>query len=325
MTDKTLDPTEFAERLARSFDAEPGHASFEDDLAVARRRLRRHRVTTSLGGAAVAAVAATALLVVPGVLPRPAADLQVASAPRTDADVVRDCVSYNDHAAAGGSLPDSIDRADVERMMGRAELMTRAGDEQNTVATVRSEDGKVWLECSLWSWPGEPLKVFSLAYPTDVPTTRKTVDGVLAYAPHAENDPRTWGTGSGDWQMQPACRITEPEETQAANDAAAACPRYRLSWNGRRVPEVAKVLVRTPEGKEVEADVRDGYLSLDVTLDMSPVVAAAFEKGRQPDLQRIVFMDRDGNVLADQPDVFDPRSKQLSIYNWPSLAWWTKD
>jgi len=324
MSRTDMDPADFAARLDASFGAEPGHADLAQDLARGRRRLWRHRAGTATAGLALAVAVTGVVTGVPGLLPHQAAPLQAASAPLTDADVVQDCVSYNDHAASGGTYPDSISRAEVERLMGHPELMTRAGDERSTVATVRSEDAKTWLECTLRSEPGEPLKAFSLLYSTDVTFARKTVDGVRAYEPHTENDPRTWGTGSGDWGINPTCRIREPEETKAYDTAAAACPTYRVTWNGRRPPDVAKVLVRSPDGKELQADVREGYLSLDATLPMSPVVAAAFARGRQPDVQRIVFLARNGTVLADQPDNAMPSENHLTIYNWPSLAWWTK-
>lgn len=334
MTEKTLDPTEFAERLDRGFDREPAHAGIDADLRVARRRLRKHRAATSLGGLAVAAVTAGALLVVPGLLPHPGSEAQVASGAVSDADVVHDCVTWNDHVSAGApdtqgdmTAGDILTRDQVVARMGAAELMTRADSGGETVATVRSEDGRYWIECTLWRRVGEPLKAITVLYPTAVSFPRTTVGGVRAYEPQTENDPRLSGTATPDIPgLRVTCDIQDREESHAYDLAESRCPTFRLTWNDRRPAEVAKVALTSPDGRELDADVRDGYLSLSYEGRVTPEIAETLARGDLVQVRHITFYDKDGNVLVDDRNVGAmPSPDRVSLENWPSLAWWLKD
>ena len=331
MSQPTLDPTDFAARIEHSFGDEPGHAAFEDDLRVARRRLRRHRVNASLGGAAVAAVAASALFAAPGLLPHRATDLQAASAPLTDADVVRDCVGYNDWADAGasgdGTGDDLLPRARVVARMGGAELMTRADSGEVTVATVRSQDGAWWIECTLSRREPAALKAFTHLYPTAVRFPRATVDGVAAYRPQSESDPRLEGTATpGVPNVQVTCDVAGQEETRAYDLAASRCPTYRITWNDRRPADVAAATVVAPDGTVLHADVERGYVSLASTGKVTPEMARTLSGGEMPHALRVTFYDKDGHVLVvDRDPGHFPVDGHLAMANFPSLAWWLKD
>lgn len=328
MNQPTLDPSELVDRLDHAFGAEPAHAAIEDDLRVARRRLRRHRVATSLGGLAVAGVAGAALLVVPGVLPHPAAGMQAASAPLSDADVVNDCIGYNDGADAGsaGDAPNLLPRAQVRQRMGDAELMTRADSGEVTEATVRSQDRSWWIECTLSRREPDALKAFTRLYPTAVDFPRTTVDGVRAWEPQSESDPRLEGTATPAVpQVAVTCDVADQEETSAWDQAASRCPTYTLVWNGRRPAEVGKVAVTAPDGKELDAVVRDGYVSLAYTGRMTPEMARAVARGEMPGARRVAFYTAGGKLLVDDRDPGHfPVDGHLAMANFPSLAWWLK-
>jgi hypothetical protein len=325
MTQPTLDPAEFAARLDRAFGTEPGHADLGTDLARGRRRLRRHRLVTGTGALAVTAVAAAAVAAVPGVLPHPAARAQYAAGALTDAQVVQDCLESNDHVLAGGPGTAGMPRAEVLATMGDARLMTRADTGPVTVATVRSEDGRSWMDCTL-SRREPALKAITVLYPTAVHFPRTTIGGTAAYEPHDEADPRLAGTATPDIPtVQVTCDIAEQEETPAYRRAEAACPTYRITWNDRRPAEVGHVFVTTPDGKELTADVRDGYLSLAWTGPMTPAVARAFARGETPRVRHIAFYDDPGELLVDDRQVGAiPAPDRVTVQNWPSLAWWAR-
>jgi hypothetical protein len=331
MNEKTFDPAELASRLERSFGAEPPHAPIDADLRVARRRLRKQRAVTSLGGVAVAAVTTGALLVVPGLLPHPGSEAQVAAGAVSDADVIHDCVTWNDHVSAGApdtqgrmTKDDILTRDQVVTRMGAAELMTRADSGTQTVATVRSGDGRYWIDCTLERRESEPPKAITALYPTAVSFPRTTVGGVRAYAPQSESDPRLSGTATPDIPgLQVTCDIDEPEESRAAALAASRCPTFRLTWNDRRPAEVAKVALTSPDGKEIDADVRDGYLSLSYEGRVTPEIADELARGDVVHVRHITFYDKDGNVLVDDRNVGAiPSADRVSLENFPSLAWW---
>jgi hypothetical protein len=83
--------------------------------------------------------------------------------------------------------------------------------------------------------------------------------------------------------------------------------------------------VTTPDGKELDADVREGYLSLAWTGPMTPEVARAFARGEAPRVRHIAFYDEAGELLVDDRQVSEiPAPDRVSIQNFPSLAWWTR-
>ncbi len=326
MSRDTLEPQDFAERLERSFGAEPGHAGVEQDLARGRRALRRQRALAGSGALAVAATVAAAVVAVPALLPGSGASTPVASGARSDAAVVRDCLA-NDHVLAGGPEQPEMLRDEVLATMGRPRLMTRADTGVTTVATVRSEDGAAWLDCTLSDRDPDAVKAFVTLYPTAVRFPRADLGGVRGYQPHSESDPRLEGTATGPAPgFAVTCDIEEQEETAAYARAEARCPTYTLTWNDRRPAEVAAALVVAPDGTELHPDVRDGYVSLAWTGRMTPQIAEQVARGEQPDVRRVVFYDAAGRVLVDDRDPGHwPTRKHPGTENFPSLAWWLRD
>ena len=324
MSNETLmGPQEFRERLQRGFGFEPPHGATTDDLARGKRRLRRHRLVTATGALAVAAVVAATVGFMPGVLPHQASRAQYAAGAATDAQVVQDCLQTNDRVSA--YRDHVVSRAELLQRMGDARLMSRADTGEITVATLRAEDQSVWLECTL-SRREAALKAITLLYPTDVSFPRTVVGGVRAYEPHEESDTRFSGTATPDIpNVQPGCLVDAPEETAEWGRAAAACSTYRITWNDRRPAEVDHVLVTTPDGKELDADVREGYVSLAWTGPMTPEVARAFARGETPRVRHIAFYDEPGDLLVDDRQVGEiPAPDRVTIQNFPSLAWWLK-
>jgi hypothetical protein len=323
MSKPALDPTDFANDLERSFGAEPPHGSVTADLTRGRRRLRRHRLVTATGALAVVAVAAATVAAMPRVLPHQASRAQYAAGAATDAQVVADCLQTNDRVSA--YRDNVVSRAELLQRMGDAQLMSRADTGEITLATLRAEDRSAWLECTL-SRRDPALKAITLLYPTDVTFPRTLVGGVHAYEPHDESDTRFSGTATPDIPtVQVTCDIVAPEETPAYHQAEAACPTYRITWNDRRPAEVGHVLVTTPDGKELDADVREGYVSLAWTGQMTPEVAQAFARGETPRVRHIAFFDQAGDLLVDDRRVGEiPAPGQISITNFPSLAWWLR-
>ncbi|MGN6574363.1 MAG: hypothetical protein ACTHKG_01625 [Nocardioides sp.] len=323
MSKPTLDPTDFASDLERSFGFEPPHGSVTADLARGRRRLRRHRLVTATSALAVAAVAAATVSLIYGVLPHRVSNARYAAGAATDALVVQDCLQTNDRVSA--YRDHVVSREELLQRMGDARLMSRADTGEMTLATLRAEDRSVWLECTL-SRREPALKAITLLYPTDVSFPRTVVGGVPAYEPHDESDTRFSGTATPNIPtVQPGCVVEAPEETAEWGLDAAACPTYRITWNDRRPAEVGHVALTTPDGKELDADVREGYLSLAWTGPMTPEVARAFARGEAPRVQHIAFYDESGGLLVDDRRVGAvPTPDRVALENFPSLAWWTR-
>lgn len=323
--DLEMDPRDFAERLERSFGVEPPHTDVAADLARGRRARRRRRAVTGIAGLGVAATVAAAAVVVPAALePAPPVSAPWAAGEASDAQVVHDCLEVNDRVSVGGR-DEVVSRTELLQRMGAARLMTRADVGPITLATLRSGDRSVWLECHL-SRREPALKAITLLYPTDVGFPRTTVGGVRAYEPHDEADPRLSGTATSSVpRVAVDCDVQQPEETVEWAREAASCPTYTLTWNDRRPSEVARATVVAPDGQLLEADVQDGYLSLawsaPVTQEMSDQIAA----GTTPEVRRVVFYDSEGKVLVDDPDPGHvPTSTDPGIGNFPSLAWWLR-
>ena len=57
---------------------------------------------------------------------------------------------------------------------------------------------------------------------------------------------------------------------------------------------------------------------------MTPEIAEQVARGDEPGAQRVVFYDKDGNVLVDDrdPGHVPVGDDDISILNFPSLAWW---
>ena len=164
-------------------------------------------------------------------------------------------------------------------------------------------------------------------YPMAVTFPERRVDGVDAYAPHDEADPRLAATQTLPVpQFQVTCTVEQQEETAAWYREAAACPTYTLTWNDRRPAVVGHVGLTAPDGKELDADVRDGFVSLAYTGTMTPEVAAQVARGEIPQAKRITFYTEAGDLLVDDRDPGHiPQDGSLSIANFPSLAWWLTD
>ncbi len=328
MTDqKLMDPAHFGDRMADSFGVEPPHADLDADLVRGRRRLRRHRAAVALGGLTVAAVVSGAALAVPGAL---SGALQaqeqgaVAAGGRVSAqEIVATCmrkenVMHLDQAGRGVSEGATL------RLMGKPRLMSSAVTDNRVEATLLSEDGTRWGECQFGRRPDNGVKHTMSVYPTDVSFTRHVVSGVPAYEAPYVNDPRLEGTATvsvPDFETPCVSPLTD-EERWAVD---AKCPQFTMHWNDRRPADVAAVRVTTPDGVQSWADVRRGYLSFTYTGRMTPKIAAQVAAGEAPGAQRVVFYDKEGNVLVDDRHPGHlPQDGSISIGNFPSLAWWTK-
>ncbi len=327
MSNETLmDPQDFADRLERSFGFEPPHAPADEDLGRGKRRLRRRRTGVSLAALATVGVVGAGASLVPGLLgPDPAPDLAPATAASiTPEEIVATCMRKENvsHYGSGQPLSESAALAlmgDAPRLMSSAVIANR------TEATLLSEDGKYWGECQFRNAPDNGVKNAMGVYPTEVTFPRTTVAGVRAYEPHDEADPRLEGTAVVSVpDLETPCPLVAERESEFAAEQAQ-CPQFTMYWNDRRPADVAAVRVTTPDGVETWADVRQGYVSFAYTGKMTPEIAQQVARGDEPGAQRIVFYDKDGNVLVDdrQPGHI-PQDGSISIANFPSLAWWLK-
>ena len=260
MSDQSLDPAELAARLDAAFGMEPGHAGIDADLARGRRRLRRHRAGTSL--ASLAAVAAVAGVV--SVLPTSgtgATTGPASTAALSAQDIVDRCMQDENVLA---HAVDNKPPYDSMKIMGEPRLMTFAVTATRGGATLLSQDGTRWAECQWASSPDAGVKNTRAIYPIDVTFPERVVDGVDAYAPRSESDPRLAATQTpGVPQFEVTCNVEQPEETAAWYREAAACPTYTLTWNDRRPAVVGHVGLTAPDGKELDADVRDGKFAIE--------------------------------------------------------------
>ncbi len=327
MSNETLmDPQDFVDRLERGFGFEPPHAPAEEDLGRGKRRLRRRRAGTSLAALATVGVIGAGMSLVPGVL---GSDTATEVAPAaggeiTPAEIVATCMRKENvsHYADGRPLSES---AALALMGDRPRLMTSAVIADRSHATLLSEDGKFWGLCQFRNAPDNGVKNMMGVYSTDVSFPRATVAGVEAYEPVDESDPRLVAQVDPTVpQLETPCvNVTESEAELAA--AEARCPEFTMFWNDRRPADVAAVRVTTPDGVSSWADVRRGYLSFAYTGKMTPAIAEQVARGDAPGAQRIVFYDKEGNVLVDdrQPAKL-PQDGSISILNFPSLAWWLK-
>ncbi|MGZ8737510.1 MAG: hypothetical protein ACXWW7_10130 [Nocardioides sp.] len=320
-----MDPQDFAERLERGFGFEPPHAPAEEDLGRGRRRLRRRRAGTSLAALATVGVIGAGASLVPGLLgPDSAPEVAPAAGGEiTAAEIVATCLRKENvnHYADGRSLSESA----ALRLMGdNPELMTSAVTGNRTEATLRSEDGSYWGECQFRNAPENGVKNTMSVYPTAVSFPREVVSGVPAHEVTRVNDPRLEGTATAsvpDFEI-PCLNFENTKAELAA--AEARCPEFTMHWNDRRPAEVAKARITTPDGVSTWADVRDGYLSFAYTGKMTPEIAAEVAHSRPPGALRVVFYDKDGDVLVDDrdPGHVPVGDDDISILNFPSLAWW---
>lgn len=328
MSNETLmDPQDFAERLQRGFGLEPPHAPAEEDLGRGRRRLRRRRAGTSLAALATVGVIGAGVSLVPGLLgPDSATEVAPAAAGEiTPAEIVATCLRKENvsHYADGRSLSES---AALALMGDKPTLMTSAVIDDRSHATLRSGNGKYWGMCQFRNAPDNGVKNAMGVYSTDVSFPRAQVAGVDAYEPADQGDPRLVAQVDPTVpQLETPCvNVTESEAEFAA--AEARCPEFTMHWNDRRPTDVAAVRVTTPDGVSSWADVRRGYLSFAYTGEMTPEIAEQVARGDAPGARRIVFYDKDGNVLVDDrdPGHVPVRDDDISMLNFPSLAWWLK-
>lgn len=319
---KMLDTAEFADRLNDSFGTEPLHAPLADDVRRGRKRLRRRRVTASLATLVAVGIVGTGLATVqrPSAV-RPAEVAPAAQPELTAAEILAQCSTGENALFLDGT--GQRDEDDAVRMLGeRPTLMTSAVIDDRTHATLLSEDGEYWGECQFRNAPENGVKNALAVYQTAVEFPRRTVAGVHAYQPANEADPRF--TGGPDSPLPslevPCVNLLSGEERWAAD---AECPQFTMTWNDRRPAEVAAVKVVTPDGKASWADVREGYLSFAYTGDMTRAIADQVARGEAPGAKRVVFYDAAGEVLVDDRDPGDmPGPGELSIFSFPSLAWW---
>ena len=318
-----LDPTEFTERLERSFAGEPPHPSYADDLAAGRRRLRRRRAATV---ASVAAVAALAGGVYASLAPR-TQELPLA-ADLSDAQVVARCLDgrVSDSWRDGG-----MSQQEVADAMGEARLVTRARTTYEVYATIRSADGRSWGDCTLPIDEASRESRLLALYRTDVTFPSRTVDGTRVYEPRNEADAEVvsvGGTGPG-WDVDCYPRGI-PEDTHEFFVASSTCPTFHVAWNDRRPPEVAAAKIVNPDGTVGWADVQDGYLSYGYSGEMTPelrreVAGTNVETGPPYGFVRdITLYDADGLVIARGTDIREGFAHP-SIQNYPSLAVTLKD
>jgi hypothetical protein len=319
---KTLDPAEFADRLNDSFGSEPLHAPFADDVRRGRKRLRRRRVTASLATLAAVGVVGTGVATMQTPTSVRPGEVAPAGQPElTRAEIIAQCSTGENALFLDGTGQN--DETHAVRLLGeRPMLMTSAVIENRTHATLLSEDGEYWGECQFRNTPDNGVKNALAVYPTAVDFPRKTVDGVQAYQPANEADPRfTGGPDAPLPRLEVPCVSPLTDEERWAVDAK--CPEFTMTWNDRRPAEVAAVRVVTPDGKASWADVREGYLSFAYTGDMTPEIAAQVARGEAPGAKRVVFYDAAGEVLVDDRDPGEvPGRGELSILSFPSLAWW---
>lgn len=327
MSNETLmDPQDFAERLERSFGLEPPHAPAEEDLGRGRRRLHRRRTGVSLAALATVGVIGAGASLVPGLLGSDAAPqlAPATAATITPEEIVATCMRKENVSHWAGGRPVS-ESAALALMGDEPRLMTSAVSADRSQATLLSDDGKYWGLCQFRNAPDNGVKNMMGVYATDVAFPRAVVAGVHAYEPADEGDPRLVAQVDPTVpQLETPCTSDAESESELAA-AEARCPQFTMHWTDRRPPEVAAVRVTTPDGVASWADVRRGYLSFAYTGEMTPVIAAQVARGDAPGARRIVFYDKDGNVLVDDRDPGQlPQDGSISVANFPSLAWWLK-
>lgn len=325
MSNETLmDPQDFAERLERGFGLEPPHAPAEEDLGRGRRRLRRRRTGVSLAALATVGVIGAGASLVPGLLgPGLAPDLAPAAGGEiTPAEIVATCMSKENVLHVRGD--DYLDEDASQALMGaEPRLMTSAVIDNRTEATLLSTDGRYWGACQFRNAPDNGVKNAMGVYAVDVSFPRATIAGVRAYEPASESDPRLVAKVDPPLpQLETPCVLVSDTESELAAEQAQ-CPKFTMHWNDRRPADVAAVRVTTPDGVETWADVRRGYVSFAYTGRMTPQIAEQVARGDAPGAQRVVFYDKDGNVLVDDREPGHiPQDGSVSIANFPSLAWW---
>jgi hypothetical protein len=328
MSNETLmDPQDFAERLERSFGLEPPHARADEDLRRGRRRLRRRRTGASLAALATVGVIGAGASLVPGLLGSDAAPqlAPATAASITPEEIVATCMRKENVLHVKGD--DYLDESASLALMGaEPRLMTSSVIAGRTEATLLSGDGKYWGSCQFRNAPDNGVKNAMTVFSTHVAFPRATVAGVEAYQPSSESDPRLVATAEPSIpQFETPCLIDQLEETPAWYAEDAKCPEFTMHWNDRRPDEVAAVRITAPDGVSTWADVKRGYLSWTYQSTMTPEVAAEVASGEMPSARRVVFYDKDGNVLVDDRDPGHlPQDGSISIANFPSLAWWVK-
>ena len=326
MSNETLmDPQDFADRLERSFGFEPPHGPAEEDLGRGKRRLRRRRTGVSLAALATVGVVGAGASLVPGLLGGPDAASELAPATTASIspeEIVATCMSKENVLHVQGD--DYLDEAASQALMGDApRLMTSAVIANRTEATLLSQDGDYWGACQFRNAPDNGVKNAMSVFSTKVSFPPTTVEGVRAYEPHDEADPRLEGTATPpipDFETPCVFDVASEAEFVAAE---ARCPEFTMFWNDRRPADVAAVRVTTPDGVSSWADVNRGFLSFAYTGRMTPDIAEHLATGDEPGAERVVFYDKDGNVLVDDRDPGHlPQDGGISIANFPSLAWW---
>ena len=324
--DTRMDPQDFAQRLERGFGLEPPHAPAEEDLGRGRRRLRRRRAVTSLAALATVGVIGAGMSLVPGVLGSDTAEVAPAAGGEiTPAEILATCMRKENvgHWADGRPLSEA---AALALMGDEPRLMTSAVIANRTEATLLSADGKYWGLCQFRNAPDNGVKNAMGVYSTDVSFPRSLVAGVDAYEPADESDQRLVPQVDPTVpQFETPCPLVEGRESEFAAEQAR-CPEFTMFWNDRRPAEVAAVRVTTPDRVSSWADVRRGYVSFAYTGKMTPEIAEQVARGEHPGALRIVFYDRDGNVLVDdrEPGHLPAGDGDISILNFPSLAWWLR-
>ena len=325
----TMDPAEFADLLRASFGGEPPHGSADDDLARGRRRLRRSRLVRSaaIAAAAVVVVGATARISTVGDGPDPTVAPASLGTDLSDEQVLDACLSA---VRLGGETlknSDELSEAELVRglraLMSEPELMTVARSDREVLATLRAGDGQSWEDCHLEVSASGAVDGYGSVYPTGVTFPFDVVGGVRVYEPVNEADSRLLGTATGPGlQYWVPCEVTAPEETEQWREELASCDTFTVTWNDRRVPDVARAKIITPDGIATWADVQDGYLSFSHTGDMAPEVAESLRTSTSVQGDRVILYDDAGNVLVDEDGTGGPET--LSIANYPSLAYWLK-
>lgn len=323
MTPQTLDPQDFSERLDRAFGSEPPHPSLGEDIRLGKRRLLRRRASVALGGLAVAAVVSGAASLVPTVVTGLDGVAPATGGPMTDEETVATCMRKENvlHVTEGRYLNDG---PALVLMGEEPRLMTSAAIANRTEATLLSEDGKYWGECQFQNAPDNGVKNSMNVFSTDISFPSVQVDGVRAYEPVNEADAGLEGTAT---PPLPQFELTCPSGYDGDDnfEAEARCREFTMHWNDRRPAEVAAVRVTTPDGVSSWAQVKRGFLSFAYTGRVTPEIAEQVARGENPGAQRVVFYDKDGNVLVDDRDPGHlPGDGELSILSFPSLAWWLR-
>jgi hypothetical protein len=324
MNKRLMDPAEFRERMNDSFGSEPLHAPAGDDVRRGRTRLRRQRAVTSLAALAAVGVVGTGVAMMPTPSTDRPAEVGPAAQPElTAAEILSRCTTGENAFFLDGT-GQKVEGAAVRLLGENPGLMTSAVTDNRTHATLRSEDGRYWGSCQFRNEPDNGVKNDLTVYPTAVDFPRRTLAGVRAYQRADEADPRfAGGADSPVPHLEVPCVSPLTGEQRWSVDAQ--CPQFTMTWNDRRPVEVSAVKVVTPDGESSWADVGEGYLSFAYTGDMSPEIAEQVARGEAPGARRVVFYDADGEVLVDDRDPGRPPGPgELSILDFPSLAWWLR-